>query len=226
MSSLTYIRAMMTRLCAPAGISFSVSSVCRPGNFDFDAEEAAENLVGEERVIYQNLRSPKRRGEFVAGRMAAKQTVAAGTFSMGAEDLEIGRDASGAPKIRGRNGVHLSISHADAFAVAVAAPFPVGVDLECNAPRPSSLLRYFYSDNERRLLNAVKFSGRERVVNQLWTRKEAAAKVGGWGGTLLFREVDCIGRTVTIQGETLVLRSGSTRGYVASIAFKKDGSNG
>lgn len=226
MTSLAQVNALMQRLCASSGIFFSVASIYSSDESDFDGEAAAAGLVGEERSIYQNLRSSKRRREFVAGRTAAKQTLGIGAFSTGDGEIEIGRDPCGAPEFRQNTHAHLSISHSGTFAVAVAAPFPVGVDLECTALRPSSLVRYFYSDNERRLLNGLKATRRDRIVNQLWTRKEAAAKVGRWGGSLSFRELDCLGRTVTVQGQTLVLRSGSTLGFVASIAFKKEGSHG
>lgn len=80
-----------------------------------------------EAALLSSNATDKRRREFAAGRYAARAAVRRLT---GYEDVVILRDAAGAPVIaRGLGPVHVSISHADRTAVAVAARTRVGVDI-------------------------------------------------------------------------------------------------
>jgi phosphopantetheinyl transferase len=119
----------------------------------------------------------------------------------------------------------LSISHSGAFAVAVAAPFLVGVDLETDDVRPEALAKYFLSDYERLSVANLETAEKNTAVNRLWTRKEAACKVGGWGGTLAFSQLDCSGPMTTVQGRRLGLATDSLAGYVASLAYERHATN-
>lgn len=190
-----------------------------------DGAAAPRALVGEEQSVYEGYRSPRRRAEFLAGRIAARDAVARalGVEGSGGEELEIGKDASGAPEVKGHPAINVSIAHSHAVAVAIAAPFAVGVDLELGAPRPEAFARMFFTQAEHERLLGAPGPEREELLHVLWTRKEAASKVGRWGGRLPFGSLDCSGETVTVSGCRIALRSAFTEGYALSVARELGG---
>jgi 4'-phosphopantetheinyl transferase EntD len=181
------------------------------------------SLLGEERALWARYRSPRRRAEFLAGRIAARRAVAQALGEDRGVELEIRRDAAGAPSVPGHPALHVSISHSYGLAVAVAAPFAVGVDLERAEPRPEAFARMFFTDAEHARLAAAPGPEREELLHVLWTRKEAASKVGRWGGRLPFGTLDCSGETVTVSGRRIALRSAFTAGYALSVAREVGG---
>ncbi|HYD40901.1 MAG TPA: 4'-phosphopantetheinyl transferase superfamily protein [Anaeromyxobacter sp.] len=185
--------------------------------------EMPDSLLGEERALWARHRSPRRRAEFLAGRIAARRAVAQALGEEREAELEIGRDPTGAPSVRGHPALHVSISHSHGLAAAVAAPFAVGVDLERTEPRPEAFARMFFTDAEHERLAAVPGPEREELLHVLWTRKEAASKVGRWGGRLPFGTLDCSGETVTVSGRRIALRSAFTAGYALSVAREVGG---
>jgi phosphopantetheinyl transferase len=132
----------------------------------------------------------------------------------------ISTSPEGAPLIEGHPELHVSISHSGCFAVAAIASHRIGVDLEENVPRPPSLVRYFFEPREQVLLARRGARAQTSLVNELWCRKEAACKVGHWGGSLPFREVDGTRPHVTIAGRAIGLRSGATDQFAAAIAWE------
>jgi phosphopantetheinyl transferase len=179
---------------------------------------APSELIGVERSLYQGYRSPRRRAEFVAGRRAARRAVAIALDRPKGEPVEIGREPSGSPCVREDPGLRISIAHSSGVAVAVAARFAIGVDLELDAPRPAALARFFLSPRERDTLARAAAPAQQGLLNVLWTRKEAASKVGGWGGRLAFAALDCSGERVTVAGRQIDLRSARAAGYALSVA--------
>src|SRR5512142_1411160 len=188
-----------------------------------EAAAAPGALVGEERALYARLRSPRRRAQFLAGRIAARRALAAALGGAPAPAPEIGRSASGAPTVKAHPDLRVSISHSHDLAVAVAAPFAVGVDLERDEPRPEALARHFLTAAERAEVGAAPAPERQARVTELWTRKEAAAKVGGWGGALPFGALDCTAEAVTISGRRIAVRSARVAGYALSVARELGG---
>ena len=218
MSDTTPIDALVASLCRPLGFSYCVQPIepeerTPPGSY----------FEGQEYPASASIRSPKRRREFAAGRRAAEAALRAAPFFVDNGPVEIRRKASGAPASP-CPGIYLSISHSGPFATAVAALCPVGIDIERDEPRPQSLVRYFFSINEQSFLHRLerRTLGSVSLLNQLWSRKEAAAKVGEWGGQLSFREMDCIGRTVRVEGRLISLASRASDGFVAAVAYDKD----
>jgi phosphopantetheinyl transferase len=196
----------------------AVASVAIAAEAALAAAPGFPGLLGEEARIFARHRSPRRRAEFLAGRRAARRAVALALGASGDAAVEIGEDALGAPAVRGHPGLRVSISHSHAVAVAIAAPFAVGVDLELDEPRPEALARLFFTPAERGRVAAAPAPERQALVSELWTRKEAAAKVGRWGGRLPFGSLDCSGETVTVRGRHIALRSARAAGYALSVA--------
>jgi phosphopantetheinyl transferase len=150
--------------------------------------------------------------------MAARRAVGIALGLPEGAAVEIGREPSGCPCVQGHAGVRVSIAHSSGMAVAVAARFAIGVDLELDAPRPAALARFFLSRCERDRLADAAEPTRQGLLNVLWTRKEAASKVGGWGGRLAFAALDCSGECVTVGDRQIALRSARAAGYALSVA--------
>lgn len=182
------------------------------------AEAEAAALVGEERRLCARYRTPGRRAQFLAGRIAARRALALALGRSPSTPPEIGRDPAGAPLVNDHPELRVSISHSHGLAVAVAAPFAVGVDLELDEPRPEALARHFFGAAERAALAAAPAAERQALVTELWTRKEAAAKVGRWGGRLPFAALDCTGEALTVSGRRIGLRSARAGGYALCVA--------
>jgi phosphopantetheinyl transferase len=153
-------------------------------------------LAGQERTEWGRLAGApaRRRADWLAGRIAAKEAVrdllaAAGDGDWADCDIRIGATPDGRPVVTtpwplGGAPPSISIAHSDGVAVAVAVPADaggVGVDVQPVRPLPDETERLAFSDGERRALAAL--DGRERPVRatQLWCAKEAAAKAVGSG---------------------------------------------
>jgi 4'-phosphopantetheinyl transferase len=132
------------------------------------------------------LRLPKRRHEWVAGRLAIKHCAAAHQLrhagqAVQARQVRVGRVAGGMRKGRPLISVpaDVSLSHSGDFAVAACGCVPIGVDLELARELPPPLAD---------LLRDDEVSG-EMPLMLRWTCKEAVLKCLGVGLRVDPREV-------------------------------------
>lgn len=138
----------------------------------------------------------KRRIEWLGGRIAAKWA-AAGLLNETAvdwQDLMIRSAEDGRPCLV--TGTHalapfISISHSGPLAVALAANFPCGLDLQQPDPRMLKVKKRFAAPVEEELLHAFlpkTFSETERLT-LLWAAKEAVRKMVRISPLLGLREI-------------------------------------
>ena len=206
------------------GVSVATAMVAGAGFLDHGNDH---QLVGGEQALGDRLREPRRRAQFIAGRVAARRALGMFLGRTVAAKVAIGRAASGAPLVDGHGSLRVSIAHSGEVAVAVVAPFPIGVDIERNDMRPDSFARLFFTGAERRKISLAAAGERHTVINMLWTRKEAASKVGHWGGRLPFARLDCSGEVVAIDDQRLDVRSTGAAHYQLSLAtFRGRGAHG
>jgi len=125
-----------------------------------------------------------RRQEWLLGRIAAKHVVAgaSGETLDEAATITIAYDDRGKPialRADGRSAPCISISHKDGFAVAAAAAFPVGVDIELiDRVRESSVLAdRILGAGELELVR--RYPKSDELTTTLWSIKEASAKAIG-----------------------------------------------
>ena len=126
-----------------------------------------ERLTAGEREHLALLAAPVRRESWLRGRAALKRLQA----SLGAGD-----DTSGLHFPHPR----LSLTHSEAWAVAVGSPSPkflgIGVDLEIKgAPKPEAAPR-FLNPAEVVWLRRMDEAERPQMLHRLWTVKEATFK--------------------------------------------------
>jgi 4'-phosphopantetheinyl transferase len=137
-------------------------------------------LSDAERVVLSGLRVAKRRCDWRLGRWTAKAAV--GAFrDLPAWSVEVLAASDGAPEawIDGAPvGVSLSLSHRAGRALAVVseAAGAIGCDLEVIEPRSAAFVREWLAPAEQALVAAAAPDERNRLVNLVWTTKEAACK--------------------------------------------------
>lgn len=156
-------------------------------------------LTTEERDAADEL-GPRARAGRVAGRVAAKQAIAAHLAVLGFAEVaparvQITNDAHGCPTVSVRSAriatrhLRVSIAHSGAVAVALAstARHPttpgitgIGIDVEPIEARSSRFEQMTLAEDERRLA-PVAGDDRDTWLTRLWAAKEAAAKATGLG---------------------------------------------
>ncbi|MFA6029318.1 MAG: 4'-phosphopantetheinyl transferase superfamily protein [Elusimicrobiota bacterium] len=145
-------------------------------------EDLSEQLGAAELAQLAAFKVPKRRKDWLSGRLAAKRLVCALLAEKGRSDrlCEVAilnrRDGSPYAALPGdpeAGAPFLSISHGPGGAVAAAAPANgrVGVDVERVAERPQSFLTIFAHPSERPALDTP------QAQTRLWTLKEAVLKL-------------------------------------------------
>jgi 4'-phosphopantetheinyl transferase EntD len=165
-----------------------------------------------ERAVLEGIPSERRRGDWLAGRVAAKRALRAACRrqhtavpSYGA--IEILNDANGAPRftVHGRpelaDRLDISIAHTDGAAVAAVADIlasgTVGVDIEITKPLSLDLVHRVLQPGEVERLAETATACPSPL--ELWTAKEAAMKAArhlctalrdvelSWNGTRTLR---------------------------------------
>jgi len=176
-------------------------------------------LTSAERQRFQGLRLPKRREEWLAGRLTAKLVVARaleatypGRWSLPA--LEISSEPSRRPfaRLAPEAGavagfgageplpVSVSISHIDGWVLCAAMIVTpkdgggqaLGVDLGTVEERSAAFLRDFFTEEEQRYVEDAPAAVRGPRANQVWCAKEAVLKALGLGLTVDTRDLCCL----------------------------------
>jgi len=147
------------------------------------------------------MRFPKRRGEWLLGRWAAKSLARSlPDFSRcQPAALEIRSQTGGAPYLHVLYGTcpqhSLSISHSGnlAFcALTLAAGVSVGADLEKVEPRTDEFLEDYFTPAEWKQVRLCPADTRDLTANLIWSAKEAMLKSLGVGLRWDTRQVEVI----------------------------------
>lgn len=193
-------------------------------------EEAllAEQLSAEERAHYESLSVPKRRFEWLAGRIVAKAAVRMllHADAPAPANIHIPRSEDGAPGVvmpEGTEGTpQVSIAHSHDVAVAIASHTPgFGIDVEKVGDTIREIASKFGTEDEQGQMNGL-VDGDETIgLTSLWAVKEAGLKAIG--------PEKCSMRALALEnseakGDTVVCELGSTDvGRVRAVTFESDG---
>ncbi len=194
-------------------------------------------LNRSERREWQALdSSPKRRLEWLMGRIAAKDAVrmllrdTAG-LRLCPADVEITADAHGALEARGKwmdqagSATSISISHTRGVAIAMAGRNPnapgIGVDVEQIGRITEEIERLIFSGREQELFASLTGPARAEWATRLWCAKEAVGKALGWGmlngpDSLEIREADLRTGKVDVSVASPGYCRGSITAYTCS----------
>lgn len=182
-----------------------------------------------EQAYYRTLRFPKRRTEWLGGRVALKRVVARQLCLSDLTQIEILPQENGKPQLlveqKPLTLAH-SITHSHDFAVAAVSGESalLGIDLEKITHRIEAWKRDFFHPNELT-------SDGDDFLTALWTQKEALVKLLGTGLSLRSKEVCCVGGKPQFFGRALelynelghppitVVTDRWASGYMLSVAF-------
>jgi phosphopantetheine--protein transferase-like protein len=157
-------------------------------------------LSGAEQTRYGQLRTEKRRLDWLAGRIAAKRLIRKTRFHQeGAvvpySAITISADELGAPEVKviGERGraPRVSISHGAGLAAAMLSPsrdVRPGIDVERVEERAGSFGEQFFTDGEQR--HAATDVDPHRALTTLWAVKEATLKALGIGARVDMRQLE------------------------------------
>ncbi|MBB5347012.1 4'-phosphopantetheinyl transferase superfamily protein [Desulfoprunum benzoelyticum] len=134
---------------------------------------------------------PKRRAQWLTGRICAKQATSAYLRKFlpqlplpDARDIMIANLPSGRPEIAGPfaavSGIDLSISHSGGYAAALVAAAACGIDIQEDSPTLERICARFCQPQEAQILQRH-LPDLQPIprLNLLWTAKEAARKAVG-----------------------------------------------
>lgn len=138
-------------------------------------------LTAEERDVLARLTVPKRRGDWLLGRWAAKRALVAAGEAEREGDVSVVAAASGAPEafVLGRPApVALSLTHSHRVAVAALAPAGalVGVDLERVEVRSAAFLADWFTPAEQAFAAHAEAGEPGLAATLVWSAKEAVMK--------------------------------------------------
>lgn len=157
---------------------------------------AAKFLSKAELARLLKFSSEKRRCEWLAGRLAAKEVVAAclGDSSLLPGALEILVEENGRPYVAGGAGKlpYISISHSGEYAMAMVAHSPCGIDVQEVKQTLIRVVDRFASPKEQEMLARVlpRDWPQARQLALLWSTKEAVRKMIDLAPLLGFSEMD------------------------------------
>lgn len=136
-------------------------------------------LTPAEREALAGYTFPKRRRDWLLGRLAGKealQRATAGAWQL--EAITVSRHECGGPAFAGPDGRlagwRLSISHGHGLAAGLATPEPSGVDLELFRAVEPGGWRFFLTEDERTWLQGEPLGPQGEIL--VWALKEAAYK--------------------------------------------------
>jgi 4'-phosphopantetheinyl transferase len=165
------------------------------------------------------FRVPKRRADWLLGRLTAKSVVVEALREVLPGDwraaaIEIANEPSGMPYARlardaypiaafapgERLPVSVSISHAEGHALCAATCATVdggsratlGIDLGRVEPRSRELVATFFTDDEQRFVRDAPALRRDLRANLIWCAKEAVLKALGLGLTVDTLDLTCL----------------------------------
>ena len=165
---------------------------------DIWAQALARVMLSEqERMACQALRhSPQRRGEWLAGRLVAKEASRELLrerygIEAGPADITITPDVHGRPVVGGRaiervgGRISVSIAHVPEFIAAIAGELDgrrgIGIDVQPIGSANDAVERGALTGEEAQLLTEVPPEARSEWVLRMWCAKEAIGKALGRG---------------------------------------------
>ncbi len=148
-------------------------------------------LSPEEKASFDKKKSEKRKIEYLAGVLSAKQLIRdISEDPKTIKSTEIRKTAKGQPYIydskkKEKSKLNLSITHSSEFAIAVVGKSPIGVDIEKIEDRSESFYKEAFTEKERNQI-----SSNSELGTVYWTIKEAITKALGEGLNLSLHDIE------------------------------------
>jgi len=95
----------------------------------------------------------------------------------------------GKPYLKGREDIHISLSHSNSWALCAVSDKPIGVDIE-KVTYKENVANRFFTKADREILADVPESEKASAFTQIWTYKEAMAKLLGKSAVQVLQWID------------------------------------
>ncbi len=175
---------------------------------------------------YQNM-GDKRRRSFLAARLALKRLCrkcCTEAVTTAADQIDTVYRDSPKPRLdcsEPSRHLYCSVSHDRRFAIAVAGPTPVGVDVEVISPKALNSDRIFMSEAEQALVRQSPMDDALAAL-RIWSIKEAAAKAASINLAEAWRrvQVGAVGESesaLSIDGNRRTAHHAALNGHLFSL---------
>ena len=203
----TVVSTCCASYALPGGIVFATASLKKIqvlASTTNDAHLVTAFLTVDEQERYQRFPYRKRQSQWLAGRIAAKAAVEKyrnkGRLpaNIDWQAWQVVADEHGKPHIIPSSDSHgmtvpeISLSHSGDLAIAMAAPYPCGIDIQKTTATVTRVQRRFCSADEKKVLQESSFLKKQNEVTRLtllWAAKEAVRKAVAISPLLGFKEI-------------------------------------
>jgi phosphopantetheine--protein transferase-like protein len=192
-------------------------------------------LGEQEKEIFQKLKFPKRKGEWLGARLLAKdliRTVDKRCSDKELHEIEVLNEKSGAPYLvvsggQGNPG-KVSLSHSNGVALCSYSPddIQLGIDLELVESRSREFVEDYFTPAELDQVAKLPTDAQQLFVTVIWSGKESALKALSSGLRVDTRSVEVILPEFTIKpGEwnNLGLKSNLIKNNSLSLVWRREG---
>ncbi|KNY26963.1 4'-phosphopantetheinyl transferase family protein [Pseudobacteroides cellulosolvens] len=183
-----------------------------------------EILSDAEIAHLKKIKLEKNRLQWIAGRYAVKNAFRKHMHLRAKRDfgtIDVLKGADSAPYILQYQSCTASITHSYPYCVGVVADKRIGVDIENIFMPDKSLIKYFYTDNEKHVLkNCIHKDEYSWMAMAYWTRKEAISKLFRLGMNMDFSKLDTTYDYYYKNDMSIRLKSFRCRDFCISIAVE------
>jgi phosphopantetheinyl transferase len=217
------IHEWLQQLSKMFGFDFDIVDMADLNNRGgLSAGEIDKILSAAEIVSLNKIKLEKNRLQWVAGRYAVKNAFSRYLNSnMDYRSIDVLRGADSAPYIPQFPSHIVSISHSYPYCVGMVAQRKIGVDIEKISMPDKSLIKYFYTENEKHALKNCtsddRYSGKSMIY---WTRKEAVAKLLRLGMKMDFGKLDTSNDLYYENNSVIKMESLECKDFCISIAVQ------
>ena len=154
-------------------------------------EKIVRYMKSQEKTAFQKIKNNKRKMEYIAGLIAAKELYSQiENDSKVFDKIEIRKTAKGQPYIynledKKKSDLFISISHSENYALAAIGSKPLGIDIEKIEDRNESFYKEAFTERERSTISNDKELG-----TVYWTIKEAVSKALGEGLNISLHDIE------------------------------------
>ena len=170
------------------------------------------------------LKIEKNKIQWIAGRYAVKSALSKHKLAKGVlmdvACIDILKAEDSSPYIVQYPELCVSITHSFPYCIGLVSNNKIGIDLEKIIEPKESLIRHFYTFEEREFLE--NFKGKDEYCNHamiLWTRKEAVSKLLKLGMQLDFKKLCTLKDIIETESYLINLKSFICNEFALSLAI-------
>lgn len=150
-------------------------------------------LSNEELCEFNCKRNFKNKKQFLAGRISAKIALKEKlSQDFDYKKVEIYKNNDGAPFFKQFDNINLSITHSNEYCISVVSNKKIGIDLEQIEFGNSSIVNYFFSNEEIHEINLLNDNEKNKKIIEIWTLKESISKFYRLGMRMNYQELNSL----------------------------------